>query len=277
MKPHYRAAYPCQSAQVLAIVASPIGRPRRFINCDVHIVFQNEIGGITAVCEEFLQVGGFGCLSGYQMDVTGEMDQYWHRKVQLVKGAEAVSLRQTRRDLVNLSIECVKRNTGSDDVKLAEGALIRFDRVISIDPWLTNIVMKFRDPHDGSVSGFRIWEQLMGNSISEVIWPHYKPMVAALPVLPFRYFSHYGKRRWEKMETAHRGINDAQYEVREQVFRIQSIPKKMTWQGVRAAVERAVRRGKTSTAAARAWFEKQNLLSRFTGWAATNDTTKTHT
>jgi hypothetical protein len=43
------------------------------------------------------------------------------------------------------------------------------------------------------------------------------------------------------------------------------------------AVSRAVKRGKTSTAAARAWFEKQNLLSRFTGWAATNDTTKTHT
>lgn len=43
------------------------------------------------------------------------------------------------------------------------------------------------------------------------------------------------------------------------------------------ALKRAVKRSRISTAAARAWFEKQNLLSRFTGWAATNDTTKTHT
>lgn len=42
------------------------------------------------------------------------------------------------------------------------------------------------------------------------------------------------------------------------------------------AIQRAHSRGKISTAAARAWFAKQNLLSRFIGWAKSEQTTKQH-
>jgi hypothetical protein len=42
------------------------------------------------------------------------------------------------------------------------------------------------------------------------------------------------------------------------------------------ALKRAEKTGRVSTAAARAWFAKQNLLSRFIGWAKSEQTTKQH-
>lgn len=256
-----------KKALLLAVIGSPVGRPRKYLNCDV-IALICDNGVLKSKCADFTSECGYGCLSGYQERLVKEHYEqglYWHRKAKLEKGCEWINLKECRRDLIQSAIKYLSYEY--DEVEVDAGCLVRFDACCLIDPWRDVVTLKF-ERDESWVSGYRIFERLIGGNwdFVEDPWVYWRSRIAALPVLPFRYRSHYGKNRWLKMH----GVLDKTPETIKLVASVLDLRARhvqRTWKDVQKTVKRAIQKGKTSTAAAREWFAKNQMLSRFLGWA----------
>lgn len=258
-----------KKVQLLAVIASPTGSPRKFVNCDVTAVICDN-GVLKCEFAHFSQHGGYGCLSGYQECLINEgymHEPFWHRKAKLEKGCEWINLKKCRRDLIKSAIKHLSYQY--DEIEVADDCLVRFDHVCLIDPWREVVTLKF-EREESWLSQYELTDRLIGAhwqwNLVEDPWVYWRGRIAALPVLPFRYRSHYGKNRWLKMA----GVLDKTPETIKLVASVLDLRArhvKRTWKDVQKTVKRAIQKGKTSTAAAREWFAKNQMLSRFLGWA----------